>query len=68
MAVAGMITAVLPEHSRSSADRFLAVQEKEAEKYMITTARDREAIKKAAQAQVDAEFSFNELVGMVRAT
>lgn len=65
LAVAELITAVLPEHSRSNVDRLLYAQEKEAEKYMITTAKDMMAIKKAAQAQVDAEFAVVEGIGMV---
>lgn len=65
LAMAGLITALLPEHSRSSTDRLLIAQEKEAQKYTITTAKDMKAIKLAAQAQIDAEFSMTEGIGMV---
>ncbi|KAI9491779.1 RNA polymerase III subunit RPC82-domain-containing protein [Zychaea mexicana] len=66
MAAAGCITAVLPEHTRSSTDRYLAAEEKEAEKYMITTAKDLQAIKMAAHAQIEAESSMAEGIGMKR--
>lgn len=66
LAMAGLITALLPEHSRSSTDRLLIAQEKEAQKYTITTAKDMKAIKLAAQAQIDAEFSMTEGIGMKR--
>ena len=65
LAMAGLITALLPEHSRSSTDRLLIAQEKEAQKYTITSAKDMKAIKIAAQAQIDAEFSMAEGIGMV---
>ncbi|KAI8148741.1 RNA polymerase III subunit RPC82-domain-containing protein [Fennellomyces sp. T-0311] len=66
MAASGCITAVLPEHTRSSTDRYLAAEEKEAEKYMIATSKDLQAIKKAAQAQIDAETMMAEGIGMKR--
>ncbi|KAI8373043.1 uncharacterized protein BYT42DRAFT_594851 [Radiomyces spectabilis] len=47
-------------------DRFLSAEEKEAEKYTIATAKDLQAIKRAAQAQVDAEYGSNENIGMKR--
>ena len=65
MAVAGCITAVLPEHTRSSTDRYFAAEEKEAEKYMIATSKDLQAIKKAAQAQIEAEAMMTEGIGLV---
>lgn len=65
LAMAGLITALLPEHSRSSTDRLLIAQEKEAQKYTITSAKDMKAIKQAAQAQIDAEYSMTEGIGMV---
>ena len=68
LAVAGFITAVLPEHSRSTTDRYLAAEEKEAEKYMIATAKDRQTIKAAALAQIEAETSLQEGIGMVTNT
>ncbi|KAG0169080.1 RNA polymerase III subunit C82 [Apophysomyces sp. BC1034] len=66
MAAEHFITAVLPEHSRSAIDRFIAAEEKETEKYTITTAKELQAIKRAAQAQVDAEYSMSENIGMKR--
>ncbi|KAF7722661.1 RNA polymerase III subunit C82 [Apophysomyces ossiformis] len=66
LAAEHLIMAVMPEHSRSAIDRFLAAEEKESEKYTITTAKELQAIKRAAQAQVDAEYSMNENIGMKR--
>jgi DNA-directed RNA polymerase III subunit RPC3 len=60
------ITAVLPEHSRSALDRLLAAEEKEAEKYTITTTKELQAIKRAAYDQIQAEFNVDEMAGMVR--
>ncbi|KAI9308579.1 hypothetical protein BJ944DRAFT_156030 [Cunninghamella echinulata] len=64
MAYHKFITAVLPEHSRSAMDRLLQAEEKEAEKYTITTTKELQAIKKAAQAQVEAEINMGDMVGM----
>ncbi|KAI8081289.1 RNA polymerase III subunit RPC82-domain-containing protein [Halteromyces radiatus] len=60
------ITAVLPEHSRSALDRLLEAEEKEAEKYTITTTKELLAIKRAAYDQIQAEFGVNEMAGMKR--
>ncbi|KAI8329419.1 RNA polymerase III subunit RPC82-domain-containing protein [Chlamydoabsidia padenii] len=60
------ITAVLPEHSRSALDRLLAAEEKEAEKYTITTTKELQAIKRAAFDQVQALFNGDEMAGMKR--
>ncbi|KAI9316888.1 RNA polymerase III subunit RPC82-domain-containing protein [Dichotomocladium elegans] len=51
---------------RSSKDRYLAAEEKEREKYTITTAKDLLAIKRAAHAQIEAEVSLTEGIGMKR--
>ncbi|ORZ10425.1 hypothetical protein BCR42DRAFT_333701 [Absidia repens] len=60
------ITAVLPEHSRSALDRLLAAEEKEAENYTITTAKELQAIKRAAFDRIQAEFGEDEMAGMKR--
>jgi DNA-directed RNA polymerase III subunit RPC3 len=60
------IRAVLPEHSRSTMDRFLAATEKETEKYTIMTAKDLQTAKLQARAQIDAEYGDMESVGMKR--
>ncbi|CAO3581394.1 unnamed protein product [Absidia cylindrospora] len=60
------ITAVLPEHSRSALDRLLAAEEKEAENYTITTAKELQAIKRAAFDHIQAQFGGNEMAGMKR--
>lgn len=65
LASAGFIKAVLPEHSRSTTDRYLDAREKESQKYTIMTAKDMAAVKAAAQAQVDAEYTLSETLGMV---
>lgn len=65
MAYQKFIAAVLPEHTRSAMDKLLAAEEKEAEKYTITTAKELQAIKRAAHAQVEAEFNTGDMVGMV---
>ncbi|KAI7872650.1 RNA polymerase III subunit RPC82-domain-containing protein [Spinellus fusiger] len=66
MATEQYITAVLPEHSRSAMDRYLAAEEKESEKYTITTSKELQAIKKAALASVEAELGSQEHAGMKR--
>jgi DNA-directed RNA polymerase III subunit RPC3 len=60
------IRAVMPEHSRSTMDRFLAATEKESEKYTIMTSKELETIKQTARAQIDAEYSSVETIGMKR--
>lgn len=60
------IKATLPEHSRSTMDRLLAATEKENEKYTIMTSKDIANAKLSAQAQIDAEYGTDEIVGMKR--
>ncbi|KAI9475417.1 MAG: RNA polymerase III subunit RPC82-domain-containing protein [Benjaminiella poitrasii] len=60
------IKAVMPENSRSTMDLYLAATEKESEKYTIMTARELQHVKDAARAQVDAEYSTAETIGMKR--
>ncbi|KAI8378749.1 RNA polymerase III subunit RPC82-domain-containing protein [Choanephora cucurbitarum] len=60
------IKAVMPEHSRSTMDRYLAATEKESEKYTIMTSKELASIKTAAKAQVEAEYGSVETVGMKR--
>lgn len=60
------IRAVMPEHSRSTVDRFLAATEKESEKYTIMTSKELQAIRSSAKAQIDAEYSSEETIGMKR--
>ncbi|KAL0140990.1 RNA polymerase III subunit RPC82-domain-containing protein [Mucor lusitanicus] len=60
------IKAVMPEHSRSTMDRYLAAAEKETEKYTILTAKELQQVKTNAKAQIDAEYSSVETVGMKR--
>ena len=56
----------MPEHSRSKEDRFLAATEKESEKYTIMTTKELQTIKSTAKAQIDAEYSQEETIGMKR--
>ncbi|KAG1449141.1 hypothetical protein G6F46_008167 [Rhizopus delemar] len=60
------IKATLPEHSRSTMDRLLAATEKENEKYTIMTSKDIANAKLSAQAQIDAEYGTDEIIGMKR--
>jgi DNA-directed RNA polymerase III subunit RPC3 len=65
LAVHKFIKAVMPEHSRSTIDRFLDATEKESEKYTIMTTKDLQQARSAAKSQLDSEYS-DELVGMKR--
>lgn len=56
----------MPEHSRSTVDRFLAATEKESEKYTIMTSKELQTIRNTAKAQIDAEYSSEETIGMKR--
>ncbi|KAL0089313.1 hypothetical protein J3Q64DRAFT_1808606 [Phycomyces blakesleeanus] len=60
------IIAVLPEHSRSAVDRYLEAEQKESEKYTITTAKEIQAIKKSALESVEAEYGMLENAGLKR--
>ncbi|KAI9023741.1 RNA polymerase III subunit RPC82-domain-containing protein [Phycomyces nitens] len=60
------IVAVLPEHSRSAVDRYLEAEQKETEKYTITTAKELQAIKKSALESVEAEYGMLENAGLKR--
>lgn len=60
------IKAVMPEHSRSTMDLYLAAAEKESEKYMIMTSKDILTVRQTAKAQIDAEYSTKETIGMKR--
>ncbi|KAI8074564.1 hypothetical protein BC940DRAFT_230913 [Gongronella butleri] len=66
MANARYLMPVLPEHSRSAVDRLLEAEERETEKYTITTAKDLLAIKLAAVASVESELHVDETVGMAK--
>ncbi|RCH91642.1 RNA polymerase III subunit C82, partial [Rhizopus azygosporus] len=60
------IAGVLPEHSRSTMDRLLAATEKESEKYTIMTSKDIANAKASAQAQIEAAYGTDEIIGMKR--
>lgn len=60
------IKAVMPEHSRSTVDRFLAATEKESEKYTIMTSKEIQTIRNTAKAQIDAEYTSSDTIGMKR--
>ncbi|KAI7866936.1 RNA polymerase III subunit RPC82-domain-containing protein [Mucor mucedo] len=56
----------MPEHSRSTVDRFLAATEKESEKYTIMTSKEIQTIRNTAKAQIDAEYASSETIGVKR--
>ncbi|KAI9252078.1 hypothetical protein EDC94DRAFT_526244 [Helicostylum pulchrum] len=56
----------MPEHSRSTVDRFLAATEKESEKYTIMTSKEIQTIRNTAKAQIDAEYTSSDTIGMKR--
>lgn len=56
----------MPEHSRSTMDRLLAATEKESEKYTIMTSKDIANAKASAQAQIEAAYGTDEIIGMKR--
>ncbi|CAO3612717.1 unnamed protein product [Mucor hiemalis] len=56
----------MPEHSRSTVDRFLAATEKESEKYTIMTAKDIQTAKNTARSQIDSEYNSDVTAGMKR--
>jgi DNA-directed RNA polymerase III subunit RPC3 len=66
MAIEQFIIAVLPQHSRSMQDKYFEAEERELEKYTITTAKELQSIKSAAKASVEAVFKQTEFIGMVR--
>lgn len=66
LAVHKYIKAVMPEHSRSTVDRFLAATEKESEKYTIMTAKDIQTAKNTARSQIDSEYNSDVTAGMKR--
>lgn len=66
LVVGRYIKGVMPEHSRSTLDLYLAATEKESEKYMIMTSKDLQSAKLAAKAQVESEYSTSETIGMKR--
>lgn len=66
LAVHKYIKAVMPEHSRSTVDRYLAATEKESEKYTIMTAKDIQTAKSTARSQIDSEYNSDATAGMKR--
>ncbi|CEP18481.1 hypothetical protein [Parasitella parasitica] len=66
MAQEQFISAVLPQHSRSVADRYLEAEEKELEKYTIITTGEAKNIKSVAKANTDADLLQLEYIGMKR--
>lgn len=56
----------MPEHSRSTVDRFLAATEKESEKYTIMTSKEIQTIRNTAKAQIEAEYSSPDIIGVKR--
>jgi DNA-directed RNA polymerase III subunit RPC3 len=47
-------------------DKYFEAEERELEKYTITTAKELQSIKSAAKASVEAVFKQTEFIGMVR--